>query len=228
MNWLKALLDFQVRLSLLFDTASRKALRNGQEAIHKEDMDYAIDRTILGSTSRTLNDWDTKKRVAIHESGHALIASLTKPGSVRKATIIPRGEALGYVAPISKELHLATSSELLDQVKMILAGGVAERMFLGEHSIGVSGDVKQAKHVLEQMVETGLLQDGFTLTFNKGQKEVKMQELFQEAILQTEELIDVHRVQFQNLVETLLKKETLEGSEVDEIVRANSPDLVLA
>ncbi|WP_419882701.1 AAA family ATPase [Peribacillus sp. B-H-3] len=215
-------------LSLLFDTASRKALRNGQEAIHKEDMDYAIDRTILGSTSRTLNDWDTKKRVAIHESGHALIASLTKPGSVRKATIIPRGEALGYVAPISKELHLATSSELLDQVKMILAGGVAERMFLGEHSIGVSGDVKQAKHVLEQMVETGLLQDGFTLTFNKGQKEVKMQELFQEAILQTEELIDVHRVQFQNLVETLLKKETLEGSEVDEIVRANSPDLVLA
>jgi cell division protease FtsH len=172
-------------LSSLFDTASRHALRNEQDMIRKQDLDYAIDRTILGATSRTLNDADTKRRVAIHESGHALIAALTKPGSVRKATIIPRGEALGYVAPIPKELHLATASELLDQVKMILAGGVAERMYLGEHSIGVGGDVQQAKHLLEQMVDTGMLQDGFTLTFNKGEKEQKMQELFTKAIQET-------------------------------------------
>lgn len=56
---------------------------------------------------------------------------------------------------------------------MILAGGVSERMILGEHSIGVSGDVKQAKHIIEQMVDTGLLDNGFELTFNKGQKEAK-------------------------------------------------------
>lgn len=60
---------------------------------------------------------------------------------------------------------------------MVLAGGVAERMFLGEHSIGVSGDVQQAKHIIEQMVDTGMLQDGFTLTFNKQDQETKMQEL---------------------------------------------------
>lgn len=219
-------------ISSLFETASRRALRNDQDMIQKEDMDYAIDRTILGSTSRALNDQETKRRVAIHESGHALIAELTKPGSVRKATIIPRGEALGYVAPIRKELHLSTTSELLDQVKMILAGGVAERMFLGEHSIGVGGDVKQAKHLLEQMVDTGMLQDGFTLTFNKADKELKMQALFQEAIHQTEELIDTHREQYQALVDALLKKETLEGSEVEEIVNEGSlnhaEELVLA
>ncbi|RFU60106.1 AAA family ATPase [Bacillus sp. V59.32b] len=209
-------------INSLFETASRRALRNGQDTIQKEDMDHAIDRTILGSTSRALNDEETKRRVAIHESGHALIAALTKPGSVRKATIIPRGEALGYVAPIQKELHLSTASELLDQVKMILAGGVAERMFLGEHSIGVGGDVKQAKHLLEQMVETGMLQDGFTLLFNKTDKELKMQALFQEAIGQTEELIDTHREQYQALVDALLKKETLEGSEVEEIVNPKS------
>jgi cell division protease FtsH len=168
-----------------------------------------------------LNDADTKRRVAIHESGHALIAALTKPGSVRKATIIPRGEALGYVAPIPKELHLATASELLDQVKMILAGGVAERMYLGEHSIGVGGDVQQAKHLLEQMVDTGMLQDGFTLTFNKGEKEQKMQELFTKAISETEMLIDSNRLQYEELVEELLKKETLEGSEVQRIVDAS-------
>lgn len=205
-------------LNSLFETASRRALRNGQDLIEKDDIDYAIDRTVLGSTSRSLNDPDTKRRVAIHESGHALIAALTKPGSVRKATIIPRGEALGYVAPIPKELHLATASELLDQVKMIVAGGVAERMYLGEHSVGVGGDVQQAKQLLEQMVDTGLLQDGFTLTFNKSEKEKKMQALFTQAIQETESLIDLNRPQYEELVEVLLKKETIDGTEVQLIV----------
>ncbi|RFU66472.1 AAA family ATPase [Peribacillus saganii] len=215
-------------LSSLFETASRRAVRNGQDMIEKSDLDFALDRTILGSTSRTLKDPETKRRVAIHEAGHALIAALTKPGSVRKATIIPRGEALGYVAPIPKELHLSTRSELLDQVKMILAGGVAERMFLGEHSVGVGGDVMQAKHVIEQMVEIGMLHDGFSLTFNKGAKEAKMQDIFDEALQGAEMLIESNQYQYNQLVEALLQKETLEGSEVEEIVNGEShvPSLI--
>lgn len=205
-------------LSSLFETASKRAIRDGRDEIGKGDLDFAIDRTILGSTSRTLNDPDTKRRVAIHEAGHALIAALTKPGSVRKATIIPRGQALGYVAPIQKELHLQTASELLDQVSMILAGGVAERLYLGEHSIGVSGDVQQAKDIIERMVDTGLLQEGFMLTFNKGEKELKMQALFGEALQKTETLIQENAAQFEELVNVLFQKETLDGSEVQEIV----------
>ena len=215
-------------LQSLFETASRRAVRNGQEVITKQDLDYALDRTILGSTSRSLQDLDTKRRVAIHEAGHAIVASLTKPGSVRKATIIPRGEALGYVAPIPKELHLSTTSDLLERVAMVLAGGVAERMFLGEHSIGVSGDVQQAKHLIEQMVDIGMLQDGFTLTFNKQDKEIKMQELFAKGLESAETLIRNHQQQYQQLVEALLKKETLEGTEVEDIVTGRSKAYELA
>ena len=203
----------------MFETASRRALRNGQDFISKSDIDYSLDRTILGSTSRTLQDPDTKRRVAIHEAGHALVSAVTKPGSVRKATIIPRGQALGYVAPIPKELQLSTHSDLIDRIAMILAGGVAERMILGEHSIGVSGDVQQAKQIIEQMVDTGLLQEGFSLTFSKGLKETKMQELFDDALEKSEMIINAHKHQFDVLVEELLKKETLEGSEIDEIVQ---------
>ncbi len=206
-------------LNSLFENASRRALRNGHDFISKSDIDYALDRTILGSTSRTLQDADTKRRVAIHEAGHALVSSVTKPGSVRKATIIPRGQALGYVAPIPKELQLSTTSDLIDRIAMILAGGVAERMFLGEHSIGVSGDVQQAKQIIEQMVDTGLLQEGFSLTFSKGLKETKMQELFEDALEKSEMIINAHQQQFERLVEALLKKETLEGTEVDDIVQ---------
>lgn len=205
-------------LSSLFEMASRRAIRDGRNQIDKSDLDFAIDRTILGSTSRTMNDPETKRRVAIHEAGHAIIAALTKPGSIRKATIIPRGQALGYVAPIQKELHLQTASELLDQVSMILAGGVAERIYLGEHSIGVSGDVQQAKHIIERMVDTGLLRDGFTLTFNAGKKEAEMQGIFEEALRKTESLIQEHATEFEQLVEALMQKETLDGSEIQEIV----------
>ncbi len=205
-------------LQSLFETASRSAVRNGQDEIKKRDLDYALDRTILGSTSRALQDVDTKRRVAIHEAGHAIVSEVTKPGSVRKATIIPRGEALGYVAPIPKELHLSTTSDLLDRIAMILAGGVAERLFLGEHSIGVSGDVQQAKSIIEKMVDTGMLENGFTLTFNKQDKEFKMQELFQKGLEKAERLIKVNQSQYLHLVDALFVKETLEGSEVQQIV----------
>lgn len=212
-------------LSSLFKTASRRAIRDGREQIDKSDLDFAIDRTILGSASRSMNDPETKRRVAIHESGHALLAAVTKPGSVRKATIIPRGQALGYVAPIQKELHLSTYSELLDQVSMILAGGVAERIYLGEHSIGVSGDVQQAKEIIERMVDTGLLQSGFTLTFNKGEKEAKMQTLFEDALRKTESIIHDYASEFDRLVEELMKKETMDGSEIQEIVSRKTAEL---
>ncbi|WP_042356438.1 AAA family ATPase [Bacillus rubiinfantis] len=202
----------------LFETASRRAVRNGHETIQKVDLDYALDRTILGSTSRALQDAATKRRVAIHEAGHALVSSLTKPGSVRKATIIPRGEALGYVAPVPKELHLSTTSDLLDRIAMILAGGVAERMMLGEHSIGVSGDVQQAKELIEQMVDIGLLQDGFTLSFKSKDKEMNMEELFKKALNKAENLISSHVDQYQQLVAGLLANETLEGADIEQIV----------
>lgn len=110
---------------------------------------------------------------------------------------------------------------------MILGGGIAERIYLGEHSIGVSGDVQQAKEIIERMVDTGLLQDGFTLTFSETEKHKKMQELFTIAVERTEELIRGHATQFENLVNALYTKETLEGSEVHTLVCGDtSPELV--
>ncbi|WP_100402956.1 AAA family ATPase [Bacillus sp. FJAT-42315] len=206
-------------LHSLFESASRHAIRDGRDQIEKNDLDQALDRIILGHSSRSLHEPEMKRRVAIHEAGHALVQAVTKPGSVRKATIIPRGQALGYMAPIPKDLHLSTTTELLDQVAMILSGGVAERLFLGEHSIGVSGDVQQAKQIIEQMVDSGMLQDGFTLTFNETERETKMQEIFHAALKKSESTIQERKQQFHQLVDALLTKETIEGSEIEEIIR---------
>lgn len=205
-------------LHSLFESASRHAIRDGRDQIEKSDLDQALDRIILGHSSRSLHNLEMKRRVAIHEAGHALVQAVTKPGSVRKATIIPRGQALGYMAPIPQDLHLSTTTELLNQVAMILSGGVAERLFLGEHSIGVSGDVQQAKQIIEQMVDSGMLQDGFTLTFNETERETKMQEIFHAALKQSESIIQERKQLFHQLVDALLTKETIEGREIEEII----------
>ncbi|MEK4922868.1 AAA family ATPase [Cytobacillus sp. FSL R5-0569] len=206
-------------LHSLFETASRKAILNNHKEITKDDLNFALDRTILGNSSLPLQDVNIKRRVAIHEAGHALIAAVTKPGSVRKATIIPRGQALGYVAPIQKELHLSTFSELLDQVAMILGGGVAERQLLGEHSIGVSGDVQQAKQLLEQMVENGLLEDGFTLSFESKRKDELLQSLYFQALKRAESLLLEHSKAHADIVHALMSYETLDGDVIEQLVR---------
>lgn len=205
-------------IKALFDMANRKVIREQRSVIEWEDIHYALDRTILGSTSRVLQDAAMKKRIAIHEAGHALVQAITRPHTIRKATIIPRGQALGYVASIPKEINLATPSELMDQLSIILAGGVAERLFLGEHSLGVSGDVEQAKTIIKEMVDVGLLEDGFTLTFQKQSKEEKMNELFQTALNKTEKILKYYSLIHEDLVEALLTKETLDGEEIQKIV----------
>jgi cell division protease FtsH len=68
------------------------------------------------------------------------------------------------------------------------------------------------------MVDTGMVENGFTLTFNKQDKESKMQELFQKGLEKAERLIKTNQAQYKRLVDALLAKETLEGSEVDQIV----------
>lgn len=207
-------------LESLFLNASNHAFSEGRTEIFMDDINYAMDRMILGNQTRSINDEETKKRVAYHEAGHALIGTITKPDSVRKATIIPRGQALGYVAPVMKELELSTRNELIDRIAMILAGGVAEMKMYKEHSIGVSGDVEQAKNIIQQMVEKfGMAEEGtYRIHFSQKEQEKEMNALFQTSLTRCQELIDTHFDVFQTLALTLYEKETLDGEEIRNIV----------
>lgn len=202
----------------VFNNAAKKALAEERTEIEMDDINYALDLSILGNANRKLKDEDTKTRVAYHEAGHALVGLITKPKSVRKATIIPRGQALGFVAPIPKEMELSTSSELIGQISMILAGGVAEMKKFGEHSIGVSGDVQQAKNIIEKMVELGMREDDFILTFEEEDKQKLMKKIYKEALDNCKEIMFKHEAEWIKLAEALLEKETLSGEEIERIV----------
>ncbi|MGM9987538.1 MAG: AAA family ATPase [Bacillaceae bacterium] len=206
-------------LENLFLSAANYAFMNGRNEIAMGDIYYALDRLILGNETTKISEYSTKERVAYHEGGHALIAVLTDPDSVRKATIIPRGDALGYVAPVPKELELSTKTQLMDRLMMILAGGIAEKVVYGEHSVGVAGDIQQAKQLIERMVDYfGMGKDGYSLSFNKGKKDELMDKIFAEAANGCEHIIRNNFDKLELLAKALLEQETLDGEEVKEII----------
>ena len=209
----------------IFNNAAKRTLDYGKKEIDMSDINHALDLTVLGSANRKLNDEDTRRRVAYHEAGHALVGLVTKPKSVRKATIIPRGQALGFVAPIPKELELSTPSELIDRVSMILAGGVAEMKKFGEHSIGVSGDVEQAKNIIEKMVDLGMRDKDFVLSFSDRDKQAEMKVIFNKALANSKEILTKYETEWENLTNRLLEKETLSGEEIERIIH-NLPESV--
>lgn len=208
-------------IEALFLMSANHAFSCNRAIIEMEDINFALDRLALGNEGRKMQDEDTKRRVAYHEAGHALLGVVTKPGSVRKATIIPRGGALGFVAPIPKELDLSTKSELIDKLSMILAGGLVEKYKFGEHSIGVGGDVQQANHLIEKMIELGMDDEKeFRLLFEEKEKKQAMQRIYERAVENGMNIIYKYKDQLETLTAKLLEKETLSGEEIEQIIFA--------
>lgn len=205
-------------LENLFEHAAKRALLDKRSEIVMSDIDYAIDRTILGHEGQTLTDVNTKKRVAFHEAGHAVVSALVNRGNIRKATIIPRGEALGFVAHIPEELKLSTRDQLIGEIEICLAGGVAEKIIFGQHSIGVGGDVQQANRIIERMVELGMSTEEFVLNFDEKTKKSSMDSIYKEAYERCIKRLTENMSKLDLVANALLDKETIDGHEIEELI----------
>ena len=202
----------------LYSKAAKHAFQAKKNEIDMDDIQYAIDRMVLGTQNHKLVDKEIQKRVAYHEAGHALIQALRFPNSIRKATIIPRGGALGFVAPIPKEFDLSTYDELMDRLAMTVAGGIAEREIFGQHSIGVGGDVQQARQIIDAMVEWGVLKEDFKLVYEGKEIEKIKQEIFKDAVMRSRLYIKTNEQKLHDIAQALLEKETLDGEEIQTFI----------
>ena len=143
-------------LANIANEAAILAVRHDHAAVTMADFEAAIDRVIAGPEKRhrVLNA-DEKRRVAFHESGHALVA-MTVPTAepVHKISIIPRGvAALGYTLQLPvRERFLSTASELRDQLAILLGGRAAEEIIFGDASSGASNDLERASEIARDMV----------------------------------------------------------------------------
>jgi cell division protease FtsH len=190
---------------------------------------------------------EDKKFTAWHEAGHALVNVLcehTHP--LHKVTIIPRGQALGSTMYLPKQDILnRRRKEMLDIIAVTMAGRIAEEMVSGDISSGASGDIQQATSMARAMVchwgmsdKLGMIQYGDDNEYvflgremmrSKDYSEQIAQEIdaevkriIDEGYQRAKTMIDTHRDKLEMIAQKLLEYETLDGPQVEEIVRTGN------
>ncbi|MDO5774164.1 MAG: ATP-dependent zinc metalloprotease FtsH [Spirochaetales bacterium] len=233
-------------LANIVNEAALLAVRAGRKVVLMDDFDEAIEKTLVGlkKKSRVVKE-NERKIVAYHETGHALVAAFT-PGSdpVHKITIIPRGMgALGYTLQRSEDdQFLYSKKELMGQVDVLLGGRAAEQIIFGEISTGASNDISRATDIIKRMItDYGMSEKFKNVTLGKSGRGYGTQEpeLVREFSEDTQKYVDeeiarVMEERYQSVLKTLKKhgnlleyiaqrllvKETMEGKEFQEIIKA--------
>src|SRR3954470_19494218 len=231
-------------LANLLNEAALLAARTNKKAIGMPELEEARDKVRWGRERRSLamSDED-KKFTAWHEAGHALVnVMLEHTHPLHKVTIIPRGQALGSTMSLPKQDILnRRRKEMLDDIAVTMAGRIAEEIVSGDISTGASGDIQQATHMVRAMVchwgmsdKLGMVQYGDNNEFvflgremmrSKDYSERIAQEIdaevkriIDEAYAVAKNIIDTHRDKLEMIAQKLLEYETLDGSQVREIV----------
>ena len=236
-------------LANLANEAAIVAVRAGREVIAAADFDEARDRIILGRRegSNVLLP-EEKHAVAVHESGHALVAALAEHADpVAKVTILPAGQTLGVTEQLPLvERHMYTEDYLLDSLAVRLGGRAAELVVLGQGSTGAANDLAGATDLATKMVrEFGLsptlgpvgYPEGGSVFLGGGgpgmssrpfaeatQAEIdkEVANLLRQAEERAVAVLKDHRSQLDALVGLLLEEETVDGSDVYRL--AGQPD----
>ena len=232
-------------LSNLVNEAALLTARKDKKAINMPEMEEAAERVIMGPErkSRVISDKE-KRLTAYHEGGHTIVGMLLEhTDTVHKVTIIPRGRAGGYTLSLPKEdKYYATRSEMLDELKVLLGGRVAEALVLKEISSGASNDLQRATQLARQMIcEYGMSENIGPVTFGHRQDQVflgrdiardkdyseevaaeidkEVRSFMEDAYAATEKLLSDNIDKLHVIAKALMEKETLEEEEINQLVK---------
>jgi cell division protease FtsH len=224
-------------LANICNEAAISAGRRDQDTITQDDFDYALDRVIAGLQQPRVITEKEKRIIAYHEAGHALMAHLMNASSqVQKATIIARGEALGYTLNLpEEERYLHTKEELVDWMVVALAGRAAEQVVFGRVTTGAGNDLEQVTGLARAMVfEFGmgesavartLRADNYSLSEEtKKMRDAEQARLTDEAYGEALRLIAKHRALLDKVALALLERETLGRDELLELFGDVEPE----
>jgi cell division protease FtsH len=234
-------------LANLVNEAALFAARIGKRVVAMAEFEHAKDKVMMGAERRSLVMSDDEKRMtAYHEGGHA-ICSITLPecDPVHKATIIPRGRALGMVMSLPEGDRYSTSKiKLKQQLIMAMGGRAAEELTFGPDKVsnGASGDIKMATDMTRRMItEWGMSEKlgmisygdngqevflGHSVTQNKNVSEATAREIDNEiktmidfAYSEARRILTERRNDLEALAQGLLEYETLSGDEIQAVLR---------
>ena len=232
-------------LSNLVNEAALLTARRDKKVINMPEMEEAAERVIMGPErkSRVISDKE-KRLTAYHEGGHTIVGMLLEhTDPVHKVTIIPRGRAGGYTLSLPKEdKYYATRSEMLDELKVLLGGRVAEAIVLKEISSGASNDLQRATQLARQMIcEYGMSENIGPVTFGHRQDQVflgrdiardkdyseevaaeiekEVRAFIEDAYAATEKLLSDNLDKLHVIAQALIERETLDEEEINQLVK---------
>jgi len=203
-------------LESLANEAAIIAYRNGRQEIQMADLKEAVDKVLLGERLDRRPSRDELLRVAVHESGHALISETVQPNSVAAVTVTSRGKALGFVRQAPEdERYLYTKNNLLDQIAVCLGGALAEELVYTDRSTGSSNDFHQASDLAKALVTNGLSELGIVTEETVGGE--RLNQAIQQILRDQEERVRWMLLGRQDLIKALAEKlaeeERLPGEE---------------
>jgi len=235
----------------LVNEAALLAARRGKRIVTMSEFEDAKDKVMMGAERRSLVMTDDEKRLtAYHEAGHAVVA-LNVPATdpVHKATIIPRGRALGMVMQLPERDKLSMSYEQMTSRLAIMMGGrVAEELIFGADKVtsGAASDIQQATKLARAMVtQWGFSHELGTVMYGENQEEVflgyslgrqnnisestaqkidsEVRRLVEEGYAEATRILTLKKSELEALAEGLLEYETLSGDEIVDLLKGKQP-----
>ena len=220
------------------------AVRENKDEIGMKQIDEAIDRVMMGpaKVSRTYDD-KTKKLVAYHESGHAIIGLFLENAQiVQKVTIIPRGQAGGYNLMTPKEEKMMhTKNDLLDTITSYMGGLTAEELFFDDITTGASNDIQNATNIAKDMVTLYGMSDLGPIKYNAGNENVflgrdynqpnnvsgevayeidqEVRKIINTCHTKARQIIEAHKTELETIAHALMEYETLTAEQIQRVVK---------
>jgi len=230
------------------------AVRHNETEITMADVDEAIDRVMMGpaKVSRTYDE-KTKKLVAYHEAGHAVVGLFMDNAQVvQKVTIIPRGQAGGYNLMTPKEEKMMeTKNDLLATITSYMGGRVSEEMFFDDVTTGASNDIERATNLAKDMVTLYGMSDLGPIKYNSGTENVflgrdynspnnvsgqvafeidqEVRKIVNSCHDAARDLLEKHKTELESIANALIEHETLTAEQITRLVKGEdiSADFVV-
>ncbi|CAM5791594.1 MULTISPECIES: AAA family ATPase [Brevibacillus] len=202
------------QLESVANEAAIYAMREKSPQIEARHFAFAVDKVMMGEKVDREASAEEKKRVALHELGHAIVSETVRPGSVSQVTLSPRGKALGYVRQNPMEdRYLYTKEALEKQIMVCLGGAVAEEIYYGGRSTGSKNDFEQALNMAQEIVQSGMSGLGIVHLQYVAKERVhdEVERILEDLLEKTRTLLSKYDSVFQEGLHTLLQAEVLHG-----------------
>ncbi len=233
-------------LANVVNEAALLAVRRAKKALGNSELDDAVERVVAGGPEKKnrVISVEEKRRVAVHEAGHALVARML-PGSdpVAKVTVIPRGRAGGYTLTVPDEdRRLWTRARMETSLAMLLGGRAAEALVLGDISSGAQNDLERATQIARQMVTrfgmseaigpVALLDEqygGRTASEELAAAvDREVRRLLTSAGERAEQVLSASRAALERIAGALVERETIDAKDLDHLIEFPDSGLGLA